>query len=107
MVRLLFLVAVVYSLFQIAPVYINNYWLEDAMQQEARFAGAQHKRVEQVLEDIYGEILKLGIPARREDLQVEERPGGFHIAVEYTVPVSLFHFQLTLRFHPSADSNSI
>jgi hypothetical protein len=104
---LLIVVLFAYAAKKILPAYLAEYELEDGMRSEARFAAAERQPREKVRENIHRMAAKLGIPADLDDIRVDLIEGGIRIRVDYTVPVDLFRYQLRLRFHPTADSNSI
>ncbi len=93
---------------KIIPVLVNNYELVDSMKEEARYAGVNRRDPELIRDDMYKKMKELDIPAKREDVHVEMiGPSMFEISLEYTVVVDLRVYQLSLNFHPQADSNSI
>lgn len=100
-------VAMVYVGFKVVPPYMSNYRLEDSMKTEARFAHANRKTPEDVQKDIYVETQDLGIQVNREDIHVTESGGQLEVYVDYNVLVDLPGYQLTLHFHPQANSSSI
>ena len=105
---LAFLAALIYVAFKLVPPFINNYQLEDAMKQEARFAGVNRKDQDSIRNDVFKKIQELEIPARREDIRVEAiAPFSVRISLDYTVPVDLSIYQLRLQFHPTGDSSSL
>ena len=105
---LAFLAALVYVALKLVPPFVDNYQLEDAMKQEARFAGVNRKDPEAIRNDVYKKIQELEIPARREDIRVESiAPFSVRISLDYTVPVDLRVYQLRLQFHPTGDSSSL
>jgi hypothetical protein len=105
---LAFLAALIYVAFKLVPPFINNYQLEDAMKQEARFAGVNRKDQDSIRNDVYKKIQELEIPARREDIRVESiAPFSVRISLDYSVPVDLRVYQLRLEFHPTGDSSSL
>lgn len=89
------------------PVYFDNYQLQDAMQNEVRFAVVEHKDQNQIQEDVYRKAKSLGVPARMEGITVEPIQGGYRITVDYTVPLRIFDHEFDLRFHTTADNSSI
>jgi hypothetical protein len=89
------------------PIYIDNYQLQDAMREEAHYALVEHKNQEQIQEDVFLTAQNLGIPAPLYGIDVEPIEGGYRITVNYTVPLRIFLHRFDLRFHTSADSNSI
>ncbi len=107
LIGLLVFVAVGYVAFKVVPPYVNNYQLQDAMVEEARYASAQRKDLDTVRNDVFKKMQELGIPARREDIRVETIAAGLRISLDYRVIIDLPGYQFPLQFHPTADSNSI
>ena len=107
LIGLFVFLALAYCAFKIIPPFINNYQLQDAMVEEARFAGVQRKDTERIRDDVYKKMQEIGIPARREDIRIETVASGLRISLDYRVIVDLPGYQFPLQFHPTADSNSI
>lgn len=95
------------------PAFMNNYQLQDSMQSEARFALTNRKTVEDVRNDVFTEITKLGLPIDRKDIRVKYPSieqglmGTVDIDIDYTVPVDLGFYTLQLNFHPHGDNHTI
>ena len=104
---ILVLVAAVYVCVKTLPAYFANYQLQDRMITEARFATVNRRSDEELRDIIYSEIQEQQIPARREDIRIENTRRGVNISVEYTVTVDLGVYELKLHFNPSADNRSI
>lgn len=106
---LLITLAVIYAAVKIAPAYMNNYQLQDSMTSEARFATSTYpkKTPDDIRDDLYRKMQELGVPARKEDIQVNMQDQFVGISLDYAVPVDLSIYQFTLQFHPHADSHSI
>ncbi len=104
---LLVLLGFFYAAKQLVPIYLAEYRLEDGMRHEARFAAVYRQPREKVREDIHRMTQQLGIPATLGDIRVDLIEGGIRISVNYAVPIDFFRYQFNLRFHPTADSNSI
>ena len=104
----LVLCAAAYAGYKVVPAYIDNYTLQDKLTTEARFSVVNHRSDEDLREVIYKEIQIREIPARREDIKILENTSrGVRISVDYTVPVDLKVYQLTLHFNPSADNRAL
>ncbi len=102
------LAAGAYVGFKVTPILLSNYQLQDYMNTAARFASVNQRSDEDLREDIYREIQKRDIPARREDIKIlENTRRGVRISVEYAVPVDLKVYQWTLHFNPVADNRSV
>jgi Domain of unknown function (DUF4845) len=107
---LLVLAAMVFIAVKIVPPYFANYEFQDAVQSEARFAlaGYPKKTEDDIRDDIWKKAQELSVPVKkREDIQVSLDQGNVSISTDYSVPVDLMVYQLTLEFHPHADNHSI
>ena len=101
------LVAAVFSAVKILPAYVNEYQLSDKIQETARFAVVNRYTEEQVRDEVYKMVQDLSIPAKREDIKVTVSRSLVTISLDYTVPVDLVVYQLTLHFTPSAENRSL
>ena len=101
------LVGAVFSAVKILPAYVNEYQLSDKIQETARFAVVNRYTEEQVRDEVYKTVQDLSIPAKREDIKVTVSRALVTISLDYTVPVDLLVYQLTLHFTPSAENRSL
>ncbi|MFZ0978562.1 MAG: hypothetical protein WAN23_04080 [Candidatus Acidiferrales bacterium] len=94
---------------KIVPVYVNNYEFQDSIETESRFAlaGYPKKSVDDIRDDVFKKTQELGIPAKKEDIQVTVDNSDVDIGLDYSVPINLAVYQFTLQFHPHADNHSI
>jgi hypothetical protein len=104
---LVVLASMAFAAFKILPAYFANFQLQDSMTTEARFAIVNRKAAEDVQDDIWKKIQELGIPAKKEDVQVVTSQGTVSINVNYTVPVDLIVLQHDISFHDTADNKAI
>lgn len=104
---LLILAAMAFAAFKIVPAYFADYQLHDAMGTEARYAQVNRKNANDVQDDVWKKVQELGIPAKKEDIQVITDQGYVKITVNYTVPVDLMVVQHDLVFHDQADNKAI
>ena len=108
---LLFIAVLFYTLYQVAPAFMDNYWIKDAMVTEARIAAVNKKNEEEVREVIWKVIKerepKAAPPIRREDIRVEYTGRAVNISLKYKVPVNLYVYQFTLNFTPNAGDRPI
>lgn len=104
-----FVGALIFAGVKIVPVYVTNYQFQDSMQTEARFAlsGYPRKSEDDIREDLWKEIQKQGISARKEDLHVSIQQSLVNITLDYTVPIDLELFQWSPEFHLHADNHTI
>ena len=100
-----------YALFQTAPAYMDNYWIQDAMVTEARTAAVNRKSEDEVREVIWKVVKerepKATPPLRREDVRVEYTGRAVNISMKYSVVVNLYVYQFTLDFNPNAGDRPI
>jgi hypothetical protein len=111
LIALIFFAAIVFSAVKIIPAFVNNYDLQDSMQQEARFVfnpnTGHPKTADEIRNDIQKKASDLGLPVTDKDIQVLNENGHVRISADYTVSVDLVVYQLPLHFHPLADNTSI
>jgi hypothetical protein len=109
-----------YAIFQIVPLYIESYKLEDAARREARLASADWKSDATVQDVIYQKAQDLGLPVDRQEINVassiRDTPvsgvvavigtateiatvANVNIDVSYTVPVAFPGHTFYLKFH--------
>jgi hypothetical protein len=101
------LLLLIYAGIELVPPYINHYQLQDKITEEARFDTVNRKTDDQIRDIIFREIQDLNIPARREDIKVENTYHMVRISVEYTVPVDLFFYHTELHFVAASENKSL
>lgn len=99
--------ALVFSAVKIVPAYVNNYQLQDSMETEARFAGANRKAEADIRQDVWKKVQELGIPVKQDDIRVSVVEGAVQISLNYSIPVDLQVYRFNLDFHPHADNRTI
>jgi hypothetical protein len=103
LVYLVILIAGVFVAIKLVPAYVAEYQLKDKMSEQARFAIVNHYTEDQVKDIIFHTIQDLDIPAKRDDIKVENTNHGVAISVSYTVPVDLLVYKTDLNFTPSSE----
>jgi len=105
------LLLIAYALFQIAPAYMDNYWIQDAMVSEARTAAVSHKNEDEVREVIWKVVKDREVhatpPIQREQIRVEYSGREVNISLKYTVVVDLFVYKFSLNFTPNKGDRPI
>jgi hypothetical protein len=110
---LIILLVAIYAGFKVFPAYYNNYQLQDAMQTEARFALTNRNSASEVQDDVYKEVLRLGVPVDKKDIVVRfpdktvANNGMVDIDIAYGIDVTFPNYTLHLDFHPHADNHTI
>ena len=99
----LILVAGIYAAFKLVPLYVANYELKDKISEQARFAVVNRYTDEQIRDILYKTIQDLDIPAKREDIKVQQTNHGLMISVNYTVPVDFKVYKTEINFTPSSE----
>lgn len=94
---------------KVIPPYFANYQFQDAIETESRFAltGYPKRSQDDIQNEVYKKAQDLGIPAKKDDIKVMMDTGTVTISLDYTVPIDLSVYQLTLQFHPHADNRTI
>jgi hypothetical protein len=102
-------VGMIFAAIRVVPVYFANYQFQDALNSESRFAltGYPKRNAEDIRDDIMKKAQDLGIPAKREAIQVVLGNGTVDISLDYAVPIDLLVYQWTPEFHPHADNHTI
>jgi hypothetical protein len=108
-ITLAILGSMVFTAVKLIPVYFANYQFQDAIESESRFAltGYPKKSIEDIRDDVWQKAQELSIPLQKDDIQVAVTSGSVSISMDYSVPIDLAVYQLTLQFHPHADNHSI
>jgi predicted membrane protein len=101
------LIGAVYAAVKVVPAYVAEYQLKDKMSEQARFAIVNRYTEEQIRDNIFKTIQDLDIPAKREDVKVQNTNHGIEISVKYTVPVDLMVYKTELNFSPSSEGVDI
>lgn len=107
---ILWTVLLIYGAFvayKILPAYVAEYQLADKMQEQARFAVVNHYPEEQIRDQIFKVIKDLEIPVKREDIKITASQDVVRIACDYTVPVDLLVYQMSLHFTPSSENKNL
>ena len=100
---LAFLVIAVFVGFKTIPLYVSDYQLKDKMTETAKFAIVNRYTEDQIKDNIYHTIQDLDIPAKRDDIKVENTNHGIAISVNYTVPVDFVFYKTDLNFATSSE----
>ena len=105
---LLVVAAIIFAAYKLLPPYIDNYQLQDSMENIARTATYAQKMTEQEITDqVLGEAKQLGIPLKAEQVAVQRSGVTVSISAHYDVPVDLVVRQLDLQFAPAAGNRNI
>jgi hypothetical protein len=93
--------------YKILPAYVAEYQLQDKMQEQAKFAVVNRYPEEQIRDSIFKVIKDLDIPVKREEIKITATQDVVRIGVDYTVPVDLLVYQMSLHFTPTSENKSL
>ena len=97
----------IYVAYKLVPPYVNEYQLQDKMQELARFGIVNRYSDEQVRENVFKAVQDLNLPIKREDIKVTITQATCRIWLDYTVPVDLLFYSTELHFSPSSENKSL
>ena len=104
---LAFLAGVIFAGFKTLPVYVENYQLQDYIQNQTPFWLADHSSAEGIRKNIVAKAQDLNLPVAAEDVKVDANENRVSVAIDYNVPVDLKVYTLQLHFTPSSENRSI
>ncbi len=101
------LVIGIFVAFRLVPLYVNEYQLQDKMNEQAKFAIVNRYSEEQVRDILFKVIQDLDIPAKRDDIKLASTNHGISISVTYTEPVDFFIYKTDITFSPTSEGLDI
>gem|GEM_PF-654647 len=106
-VTLVILAAIAYFAVKTIPVYVQNYELADYIQNLAVQATVSRSAPEDIQRNIVDKAHSLDLPVSFDNVQVSSNMDGVKIHVDYTVPIDLKVYTLSLHFKPSAENRAL
>ena len=100
---LLVLGAVAYVAIKTIPVYVNSYEVQDYIRQLAIKASVERVRAEAVQDQVAAHAAEKDLPVTRDNVKVTITGSKVRIDMDYTVPVDLKVYTLSLHFTPSSE----
>ena len=107
LVLLLVVAAILFASYKLLPPYIDNYQLQDSMENIARTATYNRLTEAEIRSQVLSEAQELGIPLDERQVVVQRSGNSVDIAVQYYIPVDLLVHQMELRFAPFAGNRNI
>ena len=101
------LLFIAYAAVKVVPPYVDEYQLNDTMQETAKFASVTRSNEDQIRATVFRKIEELGIPVKKEDVKVTAVNGKVSISLDYTVPIDLVVYKFDLHFTPSTSNKDI
>ena len=108
LLSLAFLAAIIFVAVKTIPPYVNNYELQDHIQQLSIQLAVRipPPRADEVRQEVVAFAQDLGIPLTADNVTVAVT-GRISISLDYTVPVDLKVYTLMLHFTPSAENRPL
>jgi len=107
LVLLLVVAAIIFVSYKLLPPYIDNYQLQDSIENLARTATYNRLTEADIRNQVLDAAQELGIPLDQQQVVVQKSGSTVNIAVQYYVPVDLLVHQMDLQFAPSAGNRNI
>ncbi len=106
-ISLVVLASMIFLALKLAPSYISNYQLQDAIQNIALTASYSPMTEDEILKTVVSRANSYGIELRPKQVTVHKGGNSVVIVASYTVPVDLLVRQVDLHFEPSASNHNI
>ena len=100
---LLVLGSVAYVAIKLIPIYVNSYEVQDYIRQLAIKASVERVRPEAIQDQVTAHAVEQDLPVTRDNVKVTMSGGKVRIDMDYTVPVDLKVYILSLHFTPSSE----
>jgi len=104
---LAFIAAVIYTAVKVIPVYVNNYQLQDYVENQTPFWLTQRASAEAIQKNILAKSDELGLPIAADNVTVEANQNRVNVSIDYHVPVDLKVCTLPLHFTVSKGNTAI
>jgi hypothetical protein len=105
------IVAAVYLIAVLAPLYFANYQFEDTIKTEAQLGTYSTKSEDQIRDSVFRKAQDLDVPITKEQIKVERSgvagAGSLSIEAPYSVHVNLPGYPFDLHFDPSSRNRSV
>lgn len=106
-IALLLTAALITAVVRIVPVYVKSFEFRETVREEARLAVVRQSQHVEMRNRLLEKARQLGLPMQPEQINIRPgRGGGVEITVNYSVPVKLPGYLLTLNFNAAADTAS-
>ena len=99
--------SLIFLALKLVPPYVNNYQLQDSIENLARQASYSPITEEQIQKSVISSARTYGIDLPPNQVKVKKGQGTVDIAADYTIPVDLLLRQVELHFQPSASNSQI
>lgn len=103
----LVLAAMIFASFKLLPPYINNYQLQDGIENLSRTVTYNRATEEDIRKQVLDEATEIGVDLDPSQVAVVKRGATVDIAIDYYIDVDLYVHQMELHFTPQAGNKII
>ena|SRR5579872_6681127 len=104
---LAFIAALIYFSVKVIPIYVNNYELNDYVENQTPFWLTQRASAEAIQKNILAKAADLGLPVVADNVTVNANQNRVNVSIDYHVPVDLKVYTLPLHFTISKGNTAI
>ena len=104
---LLMLVSIVFVGIKLVPPYVNNYQLQDSIQNIALIASYNPIDEEEIRHNVLSRASNIGVDLTPKQVTVHKGAGTVIIVVDYTVTVDFGVKRMDIHFEPSTTNKNI
>jgi len=104
---LLVLVCAGYAGYKIIPVYVNNFQLQNYIRDQTPYWLSNRASSDGVRSSILAKAQELDLPIDKDQVQVEANAARVVVTIDYTVPIDLKVYTLTLHFTPHSENRAL
>jgi len=104
---ILVLAAMIFAAFKLLPPYINNYQLQDAIENISRTATYNRATEADIRKVVLDEARDIGVTLDPSQVDVVKAGVTVNIAIDYYIDVDLIVRQMELHFTPQAGNKII
>jgi hypothetical protein len=104
---LLVLFFIGYASVKVIPLYINNYELQDYLDEQTPFWVTQRVSGDAVRDRILAKARELDLPISKDQVKVEANQAGVVVSIDYTIPVDLKVYTWNLHFTPHSQNRAL
>lgn len=88
----------------LAPVYVENYQLQQYLGELARSPGSRALPDDTLRSEVVARAHQLRLPVQSTDVQVSRPQSKLQLQTKYAVQMDFALYQVDLHFHPNASS---
>jgi hypothetical protein len=107
LLSVLFLIIVVFVGFKIIPVYVDDYELNDYIQQQTPFWLTDRAGRDAIEKNVLDKAVDLGLPLTADNVTVLASGRLVQVSVDYKVPVDLIVATVPLHFTHSNENRQL